>query len=50
MPLIPIFLIFRAYYDAHMQSFFEVDSDEKIVVPVVAGQHVDDIFVGNWWR
>jgi hypothetical protein len=41
---------FKAYYDVFVQSDFEIDSEEKIVVTVGEGQHVDDVFVGNWWR
>ena len=41
---------FKAYYDEFMQSDFEIDSYEKIVVPIAEGQHVDDLLVGNWWR
>lgn len=41
---------FKAYYDEFMQSDFEIDSYEKIVVSIADGQHVDDVLVGNWWR
>ncbi len=41
---------FKAYYDEHMQSDFEINSYEKIVVPVMEGQQFADVLVGNWWR
>lgn len=38
-----------AYYDEYVQSNYTVDSQEKIVVAITPGLHVDDAIVGNWW-
>ncbi len=41
---------FKAYYDEYMQSNYELNSHEKVLLTISAGQHVDDVVVGNWWK
>ncbi len=41
---------FKAYYDEYMQSNYELDSHEKVLIGISDGQHVDDVVVGNWWK
>jgi hypothetical protein len=40
----------KAYYDVYVQSNYAVNSSEKIVVSIAAGEHVSDAVIGNWWN